>query len=174
MKNRVLIVFCLLGVGFSVFAEKKAKNNENERDDELKEVVEYSKKIAFFSDSICFLNDSIKIMNGRIDSMKTSWREICEVAIKQKSSKNVLEKLLKETDMSNEGELYNKLKEALKNAPDDLVDDVERLSEKSSDSDKLIVTDLKKSESVERKSDKNELLLKKDNLNNPQIDLNEK
>lgn len=174
MKNRVLIVFCLLGVGFSVFAEKKAKNNENERDDQLKEVIEYSKKIAFFSDSICFLNDSIKIMDGRIDSMKTSWREICEAAIKQKSSKSVLEKLLKETDMYGEGELYNKLKEALENAPDDPVDDVERVSEKPSDSDKPIVTIPKNSDSVEKKSDKNELRLKKGDLNNPQIDLNEK
>lgn len=125
MKSRILIVFCMFFAGLSVFAEKKTEDKNDESSAQLDKAIDYCKEIAFWADSIGALNDSIEKMNFRLDSLKSSWREICEKAIENGATKSVIQKLLDDTDRNFDGDLYTLLEDALQNAKESPADDVE-------------------------------------------------
>lgn len=125
MKSRILIVFCMFFVGLSVFAEKKTEDKKDESSAQLDKAIDYCKEIAFLYDSVSALNDSIEKMNFRLDSLKSSWREICEEAIKNGATKSVIQKLLDDTDRNFDGDLYKLLEDALQKAKESPSDDVE-------------------------------------------------
>ena len=111
--------------GLSVFAEKKTEDKNDESSAQLDKAIDYCTEIAFWADSIGALNDSIEKMNFRLDSLKSSWREICEKAIKNGVTKSVIQKLLDDTDRNFDGDLYTLLEDALQNAKESPADDVE-------------------------------------------------
>lgn len=111
--------------GLSVFAEKKTEDKKDESSAQLDKAIDYCKEIAFWADSIGALNDSIEKMNFRLDSLKSSWRKICEKAIENGATKSVIQKLLDDTDRNFDGDLYTLLKDALQNAKESPADDVE-------------------------------------------------
>lgn len=125
MKSRILIVFCMFFAGLSVFAEKKTEDKKDESSAQLDKAIDYCKEIAILYDSVSALNDSIEKMNFRLDSLKSSWREICEKAIKNGATKSVIQKLLDDTDRNFDGDLYTLLEDALQNAKESPADDVE-------------------------------------------------
>lgn len=111
--------------GLSVFAEKKTEDKKDESSAQLDKAIDYCKEIAILYDSVSALNDSIEKMNFRLDSLKSSWREICEKAIKNGATKSVIQKLLDDTDRNFDGDLYTLLEDALQNAKESPADDVE-------------------------------------------------
>lgn len=136
MKSRILIVFCMFFAGLSVFAEKKTEDKKDESSAQLDKAIDYCKEIAILYDSVSALNDSIEKMNFRLDSLKSSWREICEKAIKNGATKSVIQELLKNTDRDFDGDLYTLLEDALRNAEESPADNVEPVGIVPADPDK--------------------------------------
>lgn len=143
MKSRILIVFCMFFAGLSIFAEKKTEDKNDESSAQLDKAIDYCKEIAFWADSIGALNDSIEKMNFRLDSLKSSWREICEKAIENGATKSVIQKLLDDTDRNFDGDLYTLLEDALQNAKESPADDVESVRIAPADPNKQGVKSLK-------------------------------
>ena len=136
MKSRILIVFCMFFAGLSAFAEKKTEDKNDESSAQLDKAIDYCKEIAILYDSVSALNDSIEKMNFRLDSLKSSWREICKKAIENGATKSVIQKLLDDTDRNFDGDLYTLLEDALRNAEESPADDVEPVRIVPADPDK--------------------------------------
>lgn len=122
--------------GLSVFAEKKTEDKKDESSAQLDKAIDYCKEIAILYDSVSALNDSIEKKNFRLDSLKSSWRKICEKAIENGATKSVIQKLLDDTDRNFDGNLYTLLENALRNAEEGPADDVEPVGIVPADPDK--------------------------------------